>query len=63
MEGKVKWFNPQKGYGFIEGEDGQDYFLHRSALPGDMEVMEGESVTFDGVEGDRGLQARNVKRA
>jgi CspA family cold shock protein len=60
--GKVKWFNGQKGYGFIEREDGDDVFVHFSAIKqeGFKSLEEGQKVEFEIVEGDRGLQAANV---
>ncbi|NLJ80896.1 MAG: cold shock domain-containing protein [Firmicutes bacterium] len=63
MLGKVKWFNAEKGYGFIEREDGAgDVFVHFSAIQeeGFKTLQEGDSVEFDIVEGDRGPQASNV---
>lgn len=63
MLGKVKWFNAEKGYGFIEREDGQgDVFVHFSAIQeeGFKTLQEGENVEFDIVSGDRGPQASNV---
>lgn len=64
MEGKVKWFNAEKGYGFIESEEGGDVFVHFSAIQGEgfKTLDEGESVTFDVTEGNRGPQASNVIR-
>ncbi|NLP36161.1 MAG: cold shock domain-containing protein [Firmicutes bacterium] len=64
MQGKVKWFNPEKGYGFIEREDGGDVFVHYSAIvqEGFKTLTEGEDVEFDIVEGSRGPQAANVIR-
>jgi len=61
-DGKVKWFNPRKGYGFIATEDGRDIFVHYSSISGDgyKTLVEGDSVTFDVVEGDKGLRAENV---
>lgn len=62
MQGKVKWFNAEKGYGFIEREDGGDVFVHFSAIQMDgfKALEEGQSVTFDIIEGNRGPQAANV---
>lgn len=64
MQGKVKWFSKEKGYGFIEREDGPDVFVHYSAISGSgyRNLEEGEIVTFDIVNGQRGLQAANVTR-
>ena len=60
--GKVKWFNPEKGFGFITGDDGNDVFVHFSAINADgyKSLDEGQSVQFDVVDGDRGPQATNV---
>jgi CspA family cold shock protein len=62
MLGKVKWFNAEKGYGFIEREDGGDVFVHFSAIKaeGFKTLDEGQAVEFDIVDGDRGPQAANV---
>ena len=62
MTGKVKWFNAEKGYGFIEREDGGDVFVHVSAIQGEgfKTLEEGQAVEFDVVEGNRGEQAANV---
>ncbi|MCL1816842.1 MAG: cold-shock protein [Firmicutes bacterium] len=62
MNGKVKWFNAEKGFGFIEREGGEDVFVHFSAIQGDgfKTLDEGQGVGFDIVEGPRGLQAANV---
>ena len=63
MKGKVKWFNAEKGYGFISREDGEpDVFVHFSAIQkeGFRTLEEGEAVEFDIVDGDRGPQSANV---
>jgi CspA family cold shock protein len=64
MQGKVKWFNAEKGYGFIEREDGGDVFVHFSAInsEGFKTLEEGQAVEFDIVEGARGPQAANVNK-
>jgi len=63
--GKVKWFNDAKGFGFIEQDNGDDVFCHFSAITGDgfKSLQEGDDVTFDVVKGPKGLQAENVKKA
>ena len=60
MEGTVKWFNERKGFGFIQGEDGEDYFVHQSALPEGTQLQENDRVTFEVVETDRGKQAQKI---
>ncbi|KQL42201.1 MULTISPECIES: cold-shock protein CspD [Bacillaceae] len=62
MQGKVKWFNNEKGFGFIEVEGGDDVFVHFSAIQTDgfKSLEEGAEVSFDIVEGNRGPQAANV---
>lgn len=64
MTGKVKWFNAEKGYGFIQREDGKDLFVHFSAIQADgfRTLEEGQAVEFEVVQGDRGEQAANVVR-
>ena len=64
MVGKVKWFNAEKGFGFIEREDGDDVFVHFSAIQADgyKALEEGQSVEFEIVEGNRGPQASNVTK-
>ena len=61
-EGTVKWFNPKKGYGFIATDDGRDIFVHYASISGDgyKSLAEGDSVTFDIVEGEKGQRAENV---
>lgn len=65
MNGKVKFFNDMKGFGFITGDDGTDYFVHSSALPEGMRLNEGDTVSFDPAEGDpgKGPKALNVRQA
>jgi CspA family cold shock protein len=62
IDGTVKWFNPRKGFGFIATPDGRDIFVHYSNISGDgyKTLNEGDAVTFDIVEGDKGLRAENV---
>ncbi|HHT67695.1 MAG TPA: cold-shock protein [Firmicutes bacterium] len=64
MVGRVKWFNNEKGFGFIERENGDDVFVHFSAIQGDgfKSLDEGQEVEFDITQGDRGPQAANVVR-
>lgn len=61
-KGTVKWFNESKGFGFIEQEDGNDVFVHFSAIQGDgfKTLAEGQAVSLDVVEGPKGFQAANV---
>jgi len=62
QNGKVKWFNNEKGFGFIEVEGGDDVFVHFSAIQGEgfKTLEEGQEVSFEIVEGNRGPQAANV---
>ncbi len=60
MEGTVKWFNSQKAYGFIAGDDGNDYFVHLKAVADGVLIREKDRVSFEAVETDRGKQAQNV---
>ena len=64
QNGKVKWFNNEKGFGFIEVEGGDDVFVHFSAINSDgfKSLEEGQEVTFEIVEGNRGPQAANVTK-
>jgi CspA family cold shock protein len=64
VQGKVKWFNAEKGFGFIEKNEGGDVFVHFSAIQGDgfKTLEEGQDVEFDVIEGNRGPQAANVVR-
>ncbi|MCY8160839.1 cold shock-like protein CspB [Bacillus licheniformis] len=65
LEGKVKWFNSEKGFGFIEVEGQDDVFVHFSAIQGEgfKTLEEGQSVSFEIVEGNRGPRAANVTKA
>ena len=65
MKGTVKWFNAQKGYGFITDENGKDIFVHFSGLnvEGYKTIDEGQAVTFDVTDGPKGPQAINVTKA
>ncbi len=63
MNGTVKWFNSEKGFGFITTEEGQDVFAHFSKIDVDgyKSLDEGQKVTFDVTEGDKGPQAENIR--
>ncbi len=65
MNGTVKWFSAEKGYGFITTEDGQDIFAHFSQIQKDgfKTLEEGQAVTFDVVDSDKGQQAENIEPA
>lgn len=60
MEGTVKWFNKSKGFGFILGEDGKEYFVHHSAIQSGF-IRDNDLVSFDPNETDKGVQAQNVQ--
>lgn len=64
VKGTVKWFNDSKGFGFLEQENGGDVFVHFSAILGNgfKSLSEGDEVTFEVVQGPKGLQAANVTR-
>ncbi len=65
VTGTVKWFNEKKGFGFIEREGGDDVFVHHSAIQGDgfKTLQEGQKVTFEVTQGQKGPQAENVSPA
>jgi cold shock protein len=62
MKGKVKFFNREKEFGFIIGDDGKDYFVHKSGLQDDVTIDTGDSVEFSVEKGDRGLKAVKVSK-
>ena len=63
MKGTVKFFNSSKGFGFITGEDGKDYFVHQTGLKDGVTLSDNDSVTFDVAQGDRGPKAVNVEKS
>jgi CspA family cold shock protein len=65
MNGTIKTLRTDKGFGFIQGEDGQEYFMHRTAIRGEVfeTLREGQSVSFDPTRSDKGLRAENVRLA
>ena len=60
MKGKIKWYNSRKGYGFIEGEDKKDIFVHRNSIPDGTYLNEGDQVEYEIEDSDKGPQATNV---
>ena len=62
MKGTVKWYNERKGFGFISNEDGKDVFVHRTAIPAESGLYEGDSVEYDIEDSDRGQRAINIKK-
>ncbi len=62
MNGTVKWYNARKGYGFVEGEDTKDVFVHRSAVPMGIFLKEGDKVEFEIEDSDKGPKAVNIKK-
>ena len=62
MKGTIKWYNARKGYGFIEGEDGKDIFVHRTSLPEGVFVNEGDEVEYETEDSERGPKAINIKK-
>jgi CspA family cold shock protein len=63
MKGTVKWYNARKGYGFIQCDDGKEVFVHRTAVPMEISLNEGDAIEFEVETSDRGPQAKNVKKA
>jgi len=62
MKGTVKWYNSRKGYGFIQVEGGDDVFVHRSDVPADMDLQEGDAIKYDVEQVEKGLKAVNLKK-
>jgi CspA family cold shock protein len=62
MKGTVKWFNDRKGYGFIEGEDEKDIFVHRNSIPEGTYIDEGDRVEYEVESSDKGPNAINIKK-
>jgi len=62
MKGTVKFFNDSKGFGFISGEDGKEYFVHQTNLQDGTRITENDEVNFDVEEGERGPKAANVSK-
>lgn len=62
MKGTVKWYNSYRGYGFIQGEDGKEVFVHRSSIEVGTDLYEDDPVEFEVEESDRGPKAMNVKK-
>ena len=62
MNGTVKWYNARKGYGFIEGEDSKDVFVHRLSVPMGIFLKEGDKVEFEIEDSDKGPKAVNIKK-
>ncbi len=64
-QGRVKWFDPKKGFGFIVGPEGQDVFVHFTQIKGDgfKSLKDNEAVDYELIQGDKGWQARNVNRS
>jgi cold shock protein len=61
-EGTVKFFNEAKHFGFVTAEDGKEYFVHASSLKAGVVIKEGDKVSFDVVQGDRGPKADNIQK-
>lgn len=63
MNGKIKFFNVTKGFGFISAEDGSEYFVHTTGIQGGVSLKEGDAVTFEVEQGDKGPKAVKVNKA
>jgi len=62
MKGTVKFFNSEKEFGFITGEDGKEYFVHKTGLEDGVTIDKDDSITFEAEEGDKGMKAVKVKK-
>ena len=62
MKGTIKWYNARKGYGFIQDENNKDVFVHKTAIPAETFLNDGDEVEFEIEESERGPQAKNVKK-
>ena len=62
MKGTIKWYNARKGYGFVRGEDEKEVFVHRSELPEGTNLDEGDQISYDIENSEKGLQAKNIKK-
>jgi cold shock protein len=62
MKGTVKFYNDMKGFGFITGEDGKDTFVHRTSIPTEMNLREGDQVEYQIEDSERGTRATNLKK-
>ena len=62
MKGAIKWYNSRKGYGFIQGEDKKEVFVHRSAIPNGTYLNEGDKVEYEIEDTERGPSAKDVKK-
>jgi CspA family cold shock protein len=62
MKGTVKWYNDMKGYGFLTGEDGKDTYVHRTAIPTGMNLVQGDQVEYDIEDSERGQRATNLNK-
>ena len=63
MKGKIKFFNEMKGFGFVTGEDGKDYFIHSTGIESNASLNKDDEVTLEVETGDKGLKAVKVKKA
>lgn len=61
MEGIVKWYDRKKGYGFIQGDDGKDYFVHFTGIPQGTFIRQDDKVAFEAAEGEKGMQAKDIQ--